>query len=186
MIHRIKEGPFLTLVMGGVEEYPHIRTPPRIALEDIAEGEIDTQTLESFKAQRVRQPARILMDDGAEPNREIEFRKYAGNNKSFRTNWPRKLTYKIPGAYSWDYDQVTRNDDLVIYCVTHKDANGVFTTSGVIVFFKRKSASQRYLTRAYGKPYNSRQISLGYLFNTRSDFLIGAMKLLGFDESELF
>ena len=186
MIHRIKEGPFLTLVMGGVEEYPHIRTPPRIALEDIAEGEIDTQTLESFKAQRVRQPARILMDDGAEPNREIEFRKYAGNNKSFRTNWPRKLTYKIPGAYSWDYDQVTRNDDLVMYCVSFNDENGHVKLGGLVVFFKRKSASQRYLTTAYGKPYNSRQISLGYLFNNRDDYLIGAMKLLGFDESELF
>ena len=214
MIHRIKESPLITLVMGGVEEDVTIRTPPRIAPEPPTEEEIrnkfkdwsDTQTLESLKSIRDTDSpvyrancsgcgTRYNGSDGfcskcgerrVTGDPENDFLCYEGKPERFRRDWPRKLTCKAVVGTDWDYDQVTRNDDLVMYCVSFNDENGHVKLGGLVVFFKRKSASQRYLTTAYGKPYNSRQISLGYLFNNRYDYLIGAMKLLGFDESELF
>ena len=43
-----------------------------------------------------------------ELNREKVFQNYVGKNKAFRRNWPKKLTYKVPNAYSYHYDYTLR------------------------------------------------------------------------------
>ena len=78
-----------------------------------------------------------------ELNREKVFQTYVGKNKAFRRNWPKKLTYKVPNAYSYHYDYTLRTEDYVVYSASLINSEGVLSASGSIVFFLKKSATQR-------------------------------------------
>ena len=114
-----------------------------------------------------------------ELNREKVFQTYVGKNKAFRRNWPKKLTFKVPNAYSYHYDYTLRTEDYVVYATSMINGQGVLCLSGSLVFFLKKSATQRYLTSKVKKPHNSRQIAMG-------ESVDSALKILGFDEDEVF